>query len=66
MATAQERSLDEVSSELGAQLVTGSSVKAALDLNWDDPSERSQALEIILNSLDTVESHLKKKLTLTR
>lgn len=61
IATAQERSLDEVSSELGAQLVTGSSVKTALDLNWDDATERSQALEIILSTLDTVESHLKKK-----
>jgi hypothetical protein len=61
MATAQERSLDKVSSELGAQLVAGSSVKTALDLNWDDPTERSQALEIILSTLDTVESHLKKK-----
>jgi hypothetical protein len=48
-------------SELGAQLVAGSSVKTALDLNWDDPTERSQALEIILSTLDTVESHLKKK-----
>lgn len=66
MATAQERSLDEVSSELGAQLVTGSSVKTALDLNWDDPTERSQALEIILSTLDIVESHLKKKLIQTR
>src|SRR5919199_36751 len=63
MATAQERSLDEVSGELGSNLVTGSSVKTALDLNWDDPTERSQALEIILNTLDTVESHLNKKKT---
>lgn len=42
-------------------LVTGTSLKAALDLNWDDPTERSYALELILNALDKIESSVQKK-----
>jgi hypothetical protein len=30
-------------------------------LNWDDPTERSIALESILNALDRLESELQKK-----
>lgn len=62
MASAQGRSLEEVASEVGAQMVIGSSLKAALDLNWDDPEERSQALEMLLNTFDTVEDMMEKKM----
>lgn len=37
-------------------MVTGSSLKAALDLDWDDPVAKSQALVTILQALDEVES----------
>jgi len=50
-----------VAIQTGAQLVAGSSLKASLDLNWDDPTKREQALLLILNTLDTVESWLQKK-----
>ncbi len=42
-------------------LVTVTSLKACLDLNWDQPTERSYALELILNALDRLESSLQKK-----
>jgi hypothetical protein len=61
IAEAQGRSLAEMAAETGGQLVMGSSLKAALDLNWDDATERSQALLLILSTLDTVESLVQKK-----
>lgn len=41
--------------EAGAELVTGSSVKAALDLNWDEPAERQRALSLVLAALTGLE-----------
>lgn len=61
MADAQGCALADVAAQTGTQLLVGSSLKATLDLNWDDPTERKQALEVILNTLDTVESELQKK-----
>lgn len=61
MADAQGCALADVAAQTGTQLLVGSSLKAALDLNWDDPTERKQALELLLNTLDTVESELQKK-----
>lgn len=63
MASAQGRSLENVASEVGAQMVFGSSLKAALDLDWDDPEQRSQALETLLNTFNTVEDLIEKKKT---
>jgi hypothetical protein len=37
----------------GAQ--AGSSLKAALDLDWDDPAKRQQALEWVLVALEAVD-----------
>jgi len=44
-----------------SNVVTGDSLKAVLDLNWDDPTERSYALDVILNALDKIESSVEKK-----
>lgn len=63
IADAQGCALADVAAQTGTQLLVGSSLKATLDLNWDDPTERKQALEVLLNTLDTVESELQKKLT---
>ncbi len=41
-----------------AELVAGSSLKAALDLNWDNPDERDLALGTVLKVLSSVENHL--------
>lgn len=61
MAQAEDSSLFSVATEAGAQMVIGSSLKATLDLNWDDPTERSQALEMLLNAFDTLEFVIEKK-----
>ena len=41
----------------GAALLGERSLKAALDLNWDEPVECAQALTIILTTLETVEAY---------
>ncbi|MEG4076446.1 IS1182 family transposase [Microcoleus sp. Pol14D6] len=55
IARQQGRGLTEIADEAGAPILKSSSLKTALDLNWDDPIERQNALSIILNSLDSVE-----------
>jgi hypothetical protein len=45
----------EIAHEAGAPILNSSSLKTALDLNWDNPVERQNALLILLNSLDSVE-----------
>lgn len=58
IAGQQGRGLAEVATEAGASVVVGTSLKAALDLNWDDPDERAQALVRVLEVLDAVEGYL--------
>lgn len=47
IARQQERDLADVAAEAGAEMVAGSSLKAALDLDWDDPVVKAQALSTI-------------------
>ncbi len=64
MAQASEQTIAEVAQETQIDnVVTETSLKAALDLNWDDPTERSYALEVVLSALDNIESHVEKKTT---
>lgn len=56
IARQQERELAAVAAEAGAEMLTGSSLKAALDLDWDDPVAKAQALATILQALDEAES----------
>jgi hypothetical protein len=58
IARQQGRGLAELAAEVGAGLVAGSSLKAALDLDWDDPTAREQALGLVLGTLDAVERWL--------
>ena len=53
IARQQGRGLAEVAKEAGASVVCGTSLKAALDLDWDDPGER--ALVGVLDALGAVE-----------
>ena len=57
IARQQGRGLAAVAEEAGAALLGGSSLKAALDLNWDEPVECAQALTLILTTLETVEAY---------
>ena len=54
----QGRELTEVADQMEADLVAGSSLKAALDLNWENPDERDLALGMVLGVLSSVETHL--------
>lgn len=56
IARQQGRELTEVASEAGASQVAGSSLKAALDLNWDEPEQRQVALVLTLQALTQAES----------
>lgn len=56
VADQQGRELVEVGQEAGAGLVCGTSLKAALDRDWDQPGQREEALEVVLQVLQAVES----------
>jgi transposase len=58
IARQQGRELAEVAAEAGAGVAAGTSLKAALDLDWDDPDERAQALVQVLGALTAVEAWL--------
>ena len=58
IARQQGRGLRAVAEEAGASLVAGPSLKAALDLDWDDPSAQQHALTMILEALQAVEHWL--------
>jgi transposase len=58
LARQQGRGLADVASEAGAPFLAASSLKAALDLDWDDPAARAAALERVLAALAAVEGYL--------
>jgi transposase len=58
LARQQGRGLADVATEAGAPLLGGPSLKAALDLDWDDPAERTRALATVLDALVAVERYL--------
>ncbi len=59
LADQQGWGLAEVATEAKAQVVvSGSSLKAALDRNWDEPQERQEALVVVLAALSSVERWL--------
>jgi hypothetical protein len=58
IARQQGRELTEIASEAHAVLVAGSSLKAALDRDWDDPAQCEQALGVVLAALAAVERWL--------
>jgi len=58
IARQQGRGLHAVAEEAGAALVAGPSLKAALDLDWDDATAQQQALTMILDVLPAVEHWL--------
>jgi transposase len=58
IARQQGRELAMVAGEAGADLVAGSSLKAALDLDWDDPTAAVAAVGRVLATLEAVEAWL--------
>jgi hypothetical protein len=57
IARQQGRGLTAAAHDAGAELLSGSSLKAALDLDWDDPAERVRALGWVLSTLEAVEAY---------
>lgn len=60
IARMQQRELAAVAAEANAEILAASSLKAALDLDWDDPEAKAQALSSILQALERVEVLLPK------
>lgn len=58
LARQQGRGLADIATEAGAPILGGSSLKAALDLDWDDPADRTRALMTVLDALGAVERFL--------
>jgi hypothetical protein len=58
IARQQGRGLCVAAEEAGSALVAGLSVKAVLDLDWDDPRAQQHALTRILDDLSAVEHWL--------
>lgn len=61
IAQNEQRDLASVAEGAGTEILTGTSLKAALDLDWDDPQARNVALSTILQTLNSVESWVKQK-----
>jgi Transposase DDE domain/Transposase domain (DUF772) len=55
IARQQGRGLADLAAEVGAEIVGGPSLKAALDLDWDDPAERGAGLRRVLAALEAAE-----------
>ena len=53
-----ELPMTEVAVMAGIPLVTGSSVKAALDLNWSDPAAKTQGLRKLLGEVEALQKWL--------
>lgn len=60
-----QESLESVAANVGAEIVARTSLKAALDLDWDDPESRNVALSTILQTLNSVEFLVNQKTDLS-
>jgi IS5 family transposase len=56
VADQQGRELVEVAKEAGGELVCATSLKAALDRDWDQLNQREEALDLVLQVLRAVET----------
>ena len=56
VADQQGRELVQVAKEAGGELVCATSLKAALDRDWDQQSVREEALDLVLQVLRAVET----------
>jgi len=61
IARQQGRGLAEVAGEAQADILGKSSLKAALDCDWDDPQARREALAKVLATLEAVEAYLEQQ-----
>jgi hypothetical protein len=55
--------VEQAAERAGIPLVVGSSLKAALDINWDDPAQKQQALERLLEQVRALEAFLRREMS---
>jgi len=56
-------SVEQAAERAGVPLVAGSSLKAALDLDWDDPAQKQQALTRLLDQVHALETFLRREMS---
>jgi hypothetical protein len=63
-AAAKRLGLDEktAAQQAGIPLVTGSSLKASLDIDWDDPRQKKAALELLLRQVRSLAAFVEREL----
>ncbi|MEG5176339.1 IS1182 family transposase [Microcoleus sp. B3-D7] len=66
IAKSTQQDVGTIATQAGAEIVAASSLKKALDLDWDDPSAREHALTTILQALHQVESWIESQSDLTQ
>jgi hypothetical protein len=54
--------VDRVCREAGIPLLLGSSVKAALDIDWSDPGEKAAAITTLVHELDALQAWIAHRL----
>ncbi len=57
------RSEENVCREAGSPLLGGSSVKAALDIDWNDAIEKAEAIQTLSHQLDALQAWLESRLS---
>ena len=57
-----QRTPESIAGELGLTLVGQSSLKAALDIDWDEPEEQAEALERLLGEVSALQDWVAKNI----
>jgi Transposase DDE domain/Transposase domain (DUF772) len=55
--------IEQAAERAGIPLVVGSSLKAALDIDWDDPKQKGQALAQLLGQVQSLEAFLRREMS---
>lgn len=61
-ATRLGRSVEDVAKEAGIPVVAATSIKAGLDLDWDDPNARNKGLQQLLGQVRSLGAWLEREL----
>lgn len=56
-----ERSFEEICRLAGIPLLLHPSIKAGLDINWNDPEQKDQALELLVAQIDSLQAWLERE-----
>ena len=62
VAARLEIEFDEAARRAGVPLLTGTSLKAALDVDWDDPAQKKEALNRLLGQMKALQEFLEREL----